>query len=192
MLSYAGHFYCVSVGLHLPRWFDLWSHSLRLSSLWKCFLLFCVRLCNSMVCGTPGFPRSSPSPGVCSDSSPLSWWCHPTISFSVVCFSSCLQSFPALEPFPMSRLLASGGLSIWNFSISPCSVYSELISFRIDWSSCRTRDSQEFSLAPQFKSVNSLVPSLLNGSTFTSIHDYWKNHSFDYMDLCWQSDVSAF
>ena len=52
------------------------------------------------------------SPGVCSDSYPLNWWCHPTISSSVVPFSSCPQSFPALGSFPMSRLFASGGQSI--------------------------------------------------------------------------------
>ena len=55
-----------------------------------------------------------------------------------------------------------------------------------------TEDSQESSPTPQFKSINSLALSLLNGPTLTSIHDYWKNHSFDYTDLCWQSDVSAF
>ena len=46
--------------------------------------------------------------------------------------------------------------------------------------------------APQFESIISLVLSLLYGPTFTSVHDYWKNHSFDYMDLCRQSDVSLF
>ena len=52
------------------------------------------------------------SPGSCSDSCPLSWWCHPTISSSVVPFTSCLQSFLALGSFPMSWLFASGGQSI--------------------------------------------------------------------------------
>ena len=56
-----------------------------------------------------------------------------TISYSVTRSSFCLQSFPASGSFPMSQLLASGGQSIWRFSISPCSVYSELISFSIDW-----------------------------------------------------------
>ena len=51
-------------------------------------------------------------PGVCSDSCPLSWWCHPTISSSVIPFSFCLQSFPASGSFPMSRLFVSGGQSI--------------------------------------------------------------------------------
>ena len=54
------------------------------------------------------------------------------------------------------------------------------------------RDSQESSLTPQFKNVNSSAFSLLHCPTLTSIHDYWKNHSFDYMDLCQQSYVSAF
>ena len=57
-------------------------------------------------------PCPSLSPGVCSDSCPLSWWCHPTISFSVVPFSCCPQSFPASESFPLSQLFESGGQRI--------------------------------------------------------------------------------
>ena len=57
-------------------------------------------------------PCTSPTPGACSNSCPLSRWCHPTISSSVIPFSSCLQSFPASGSFPMSRLFASGGQSI--------------------------------------------------------------------------------
>ena len=53
-------------------------------------------------------------------------------------------------------------------------------------------DSQKYPPAPQFESISFSVLSLLDGPTLTSIHDYWKNHSFAYMDLCWQSDVSAF
>ena len=60
------------------------------------------------------------------------------------------------------------------------------------WSLCSPRDSQEPSPAPQFESINSLVLSLLYGPTLTSVHDYWKNHNFDYTDLCQQSAVSAF
>ena len=64
-----------------------------------------------------------------------SQWCHPTISSSVVPFSSCLQSFPASGSFPMSQLFASGGQSIKNFSfnISPSNEHPGLISFRMDW-----------------------------------------------------------
>ena len=57
-------------------------------------------------------PCPSLTPGSCSNSCPLSWWCHPTISSSIVPFSSCLQSFPASGSFPMSQLFASGGPSI--------------------------------------------------------------------------------
>ena len=58
------------------------------------------------------FPCLSPSPRVCSSSRLLSQWCHPTISFSVILFSSCPQSFPASGSFPMSQFLASAGQSI--------------------------------------------------------------------------------
>ena len=60
--------------------------------------------------GRPSCPSSAP--GVYSNSCPLSWWCHPTISSSVVPFSSCLQSFPASGSFQMSQLFAWGGQSI--------------------------------------------------------------------------------
>ena len=59
-------------------------------------------------------------------------------------------------------------------------------------SPCSPRDSQESSSTPQFKSINSSALSFLHSPTLTSIHDHWKNHSLDQMDLCWQSDVSAF
>ena len=68
---------------------SLWAHELQLSRL----------------------PWPSLSPGVCSNSCPLSQWCHPTISSSVVPFSSCPQSFPASGSFPVSQLFASGGQS---------------------------------------------------------------------------------
>ena len=71
--------------------------------------------------------------------------------------------------------------------------------FRVDflldwlvWSPCNPRDSQESSPTPQFKSINSSALSILYGPTLTSICDHWKNHSFDYTDLCWQSNASAF
>ena len=57
-------------------------------------------------------PCLSPTPRACSNSHPLSWWCHPTMSSSVIPFSSCLQSFPASGSFPMSQFFSSGGQSI--------------------------------------------------------------------------------
>ena len=90
----------------------------------------CPTLCNLMDCSMP-----SPTPGACSHSCPSSQWCHPTISSSVVPFSSCPQFLPASGSFPMSQFFASGGQSIgsFSFSISPSNEYSGLISFRIDW-----------------------------------------------------------
>ena len=69
------------------------------------------------------------------NSCPLSGWCHPTISSSVVPFSSRLQSFPASESFPTSQFFTSGGQSIgvFSFSISPSNEHSGLIPFRVDW-----------------------------------------------------------
>ena len=81
----------------------------------------------------------------------------------------------------------------FSFSISPSSEYSELISFRIDWFDLLgVKGTLKSLLQYQFESINSSALSLLYGPTVTSIHDYWKNHSFDYVNLCWQSDVSAF
>ena len=77
----------------------------------------------------------SPTPGVYSNSLPLSRWCHPTISSSVIPFSSCLQSFTASGSFPMSQFFASGCQSIGvsaSASVLP-SEYSGLISFRMNW-----------------------------------------------------------
>ena len=81
----------------------------------------------------------------------------------------------------------------FSFSISPSNEYSGLISFRMGWLDLlAVQGTQESSPTPQFKSVNSLVLSFLCSPTLTSIHDHRKNHSFDKMDLCWQSSVSAF
>ena len=72
----------------------------------------CLTLCNPMDCTTPDFPVHHQLPQLTPNSCPLSRWCHPTISSSVVPFSSCPQCFPALGSFLMSQLFASGGQSI--------------------------------------------------------------------------------
>ena len=138
------------------------------------------------------FPCPSPSPGVYTNLCSLSQWCHPMISSSGIPFSSCPQYFPASGAFSMSQLFTSGGQSIG--ASAPSSEYSGLISFRIDWLDLLAVQGTLKSLLQQlmFKSANSSVLSSLYDSTLTSIHDYWKNHSFDYTDLCQQSDVSAF
>ena len=104
-------------------------------------------------------PCPSPTPGVYQNSCPLSWWCHPTISSSVIPFSPCLQSSPASGSFPVSHFFASGGRSIgsFSFSISHSNEYSGLISFRIDWFDFLGVQgaSQESSPIPQFKGISS-------------------------------------
>ena len=80
-------------------------------------------------------PCPSPTPGIYSNSCPLSKWCHPTISSSFIPFASNLQSFPASGSFQMSQLFASSGQSVWSFSfnISPSNEHPGLISFRMNW-----------------------------------------------------------
>ena len=80
-------------------------------------------------------PCPSPTPGAYSNSSPLSQWCHPTISSSGVPFSSLLQFFPSIRVFSNESVLRIRWLKYWSFSfsISPSNEYSGLISFRMDW-----------------------------------------------------------
>ena len=139
-------------------------------------------------------PCPSTSPRACSNSSPLSRWCHPTISSSNVPFSSCLQSFPASGSFPMSWLFASGGQRDFSFSICPSNEYSGLISFRIDWFDLLSVQVTLKSHPQHHGSKASVLQCLafFMVPTLTSIHDYWINHSFDYTDICWQRNVSAF
>ena len=81
----------------------------------------------------------------------------------------------------------------FSFSISPSNEYPGLISFRMDWLDLlAVQGTLKSLLQHQFKSINSSALSFLHSPTLTSIHDHWKNHSLDQMDLCWQSNVSAF
>ena len=127
-------------------------------------------------------PCRSLTPGVHSNSCPLSRWCHPTISSSVVPFSSCLQSFPASGSFKTISSLHQVA-KVLEFQLQHQSfqwtfrsdfLYDELVG-----SPCIAKDSQESSPASQFKSINSLVLSFLYSPVLTSMHDYWKNHSLD-------------
>ena len=125
-------------------------------------------------------PCPTPTPGASSNSCPLSRWCQPTISSSVIPFSSHLQSFPASGSFPMNQFFASGGQSIGvSFSISPSNEYSGLISFRIDWFDLLAVQGTLKGLFQHHSSKASKALSFLYSSTLTSLHDYWKHHSFD-------------
>ena len=120
---------------------------------------------------------------VYSNSCPSSWWCHPTISPSVVPFSSCLQSSPASGSFPVSHFFASGGQRIGvsaSASVLPMNIKDWFPLGLTDWIPLQFKGlSKASSPTSQFKSINSLVLSFLYSPTLTSIHDYWKNHSFD-------------
>ena len=128
-------------------------------------------------------PCPSPSPGVHSNSRPLSRWCHPAISSSVVPFSSCPQSLPASESFPVRQLFAWGGQSTGVSALSSFLPKNTQDWFPLGWTgwiSLQSKGlSRVFSSTTQFKSIHSSALSLLYGSAFTSVHNYWKNHSFD-------------
>ena len=150
-------------------------------------------LCNPMDFSTPGFPVHHQLP------EPTQTHVHrvgDSIQPSHLFPAFCLQSFPASGSFPVNWFFTSRWPKYWSFcfSISPSNKYSGLISFRIDWFDLFAVQGtpKESSPTPQFKGSNSLVLSLLYGPTLTSVHDYWESYSFDYTDLCQQSDVSAF
>ena len=123
---------------------------------------------------------------------PLCQWCQPTISSSVFPFSSCPQSFPGSGSFAMSRLFTSGGQSIGvSPSVLPMNIQG-WFSLGLTGLVSLLSKGVKSSPALQFESIKSSMFSLLCGWTLTLIHDCWKNHSLDYTDLCYQSDVSAF
>ena len=150
----------------------------------------CRTLCHSMGCNTPGFPVL-----------------HHLLEFAqthVHRVSDAIQ--PSHPLFPLSPLaLQHQGLFQLGTSHQVAKVLELQLQhqffqwiFRVDflsdclvWFPCSPRDPQESSLGPQFEGINSLVLRLLCGPILTSIHDYWEK-SFDYTDLCCQSDVSVF
>ena len=144
---------------------------------------------------TPWTAARQASLSITNCQSLLRWWCHPTISSCVIPFSSCPQSFPGSGSFQMSHCLASGGQSIGASASASASV---LPMNTQDWSplgwtggiSLMSKGlSRVFSNTTvqkhQFFMVNSPY-----GPILTSIHDYWKNHNFDYTTFV--GNVSAF
>ena len=136
----------------------------------------CLTQCNPMNCSTHQASLCF-TVSQSSNSCPLSRWCHPTISSSVIPFSYHPQSFPASESFPMSQFFPSGSQSIG------ASASALVLQVNIqDWFplgltgliSFLSKDSQESSPAPQFESISSLALSLPCGPTLTSVRDYWK------------------
>ena len=121
------------------------------------------------------FPCLSPTPRAYSNSCPSSWWCQPTISSSVIPFSSCLHSFPASGSFPVSQFFASGGQRIGvsaSASILPVGLKTDFLYDGLVRSPFSPGDPQESSpITPQFKNISSSVLSFLYSPSLTSIHD---------------------
>ena len=155
-------------------------------------------LCNHMDYSSPGFPVLHHLPESAQTHAHLD---SDTIQQSHP-LSSTSPDFSSWRPLSQHQ-----GLLKWVSSSHQVAKVLELqlqhwalqwifrVDFLKDWpvgSPCYSRDLQESSPAPQFKSINSLALSLLHGPTLTSIPDCWKSHSFDYMDLCQQSDVLTF
>ena len=172
LCSYQEHDPCIQmthVWIPAPSVQFSFSHSVMSDSLWPHGLQYARPPC------------PSPTRRVCSDSCPLSRWCHPTMSSSVVPFSSCPQTFPASGTFQLSQLFASGGQSIGvaaSTSVLPMYTQDWAPSEWTDWISLQSKGLSS-SPTPQFKSISSLVLSFLYSPTLTSIHDYWENHSLD-------------
>ena len=155
----------------------------------------CLTLCNPMDCSMPGFPVHHQLQELAQTH--VHW-----VGYVIQ------PSHPLLSPsLPAFNLSQHQGLFKWVSSLYQVAnvLQSQLqhqffqwifrTNFLEDWplwSPCNPRDSQESSPTPQFTSINSSVLSFLYSLTLTSIHDSWENHSFDYMDLCWQSNISTF
>ena len=155
----------------------------------------CLTLCNPMDCSTPGFPVY-----------------HQLLELAQTHVhwvgNAIKPSHPLLSPSPPAfNFSQHQGLFKW---ISSSHQAVKVLEFQFQHQSfqwifrtdflqeglvgfpCSPGSAEESSPTPQFKSINSLVLSFLYGPNLTSIHDYWKNHSFDQEDLCQQSNVSAF
>ena len=113
--------------------------------------------------------------------------CHPLLLLPSI--------FPSIRVFSNESALYIRWPKYWSFSfsISPSNEYSGLISFRMDWFDLlAVQGTVKSFLQNKFESISSSVLTLFYGPNLTSVHDYWKNHRFDFTDLCQQSDVCAF
>ena len=134
-------------------------------------------------------PCPSITPGIYPNSCPLSRWCYPTISFSVVPFSSCLQSFPASGSFQMSQFFASGGQStgVFSFNISPSNEHSGRISFRMDWLDLAVQETLKSLLQHHSSKASILWCSAFFKYTYLFL--IWGSHN---VLLCYESCVIWF
>ena len=150
-------------------WYE--NSSVQLSQL-------CSTLCDPHESQHTRPPCPSPTPRVYSNSCPLSWWYHPTISTSVVPFSSCLQSFPASGSLQMSQLFALGGQIIGvsaSASVLPMNIWNWFPLGWTGWISLLSKGLSRISSNTTVQKHHSLALSFLYSPTLLSIHDYWKN-----------------
>ena len=150
----------------------------------------CPTLCNIMNCSTPGLPVLYYLPEFVQTHV---HWVSDAIQPSHPLFPFLLlpSVFSNIMTFSMSWLITLGGASA-SASVFPMNIKGSYPMDWLEWSPGGSRGSQESSQAWQFESINSSVLSLLHGPTLTSIHYCSKNYSFDYRDICRQSDVSEF
>ena len=158
----------------------------------------CLTLCSPLDYSMPGFPVLHHLPEVAQTHD---HWIsdaiqppHPLSSPSPPAFnlSQCQALFQWVSSSQVAEVLElqlQHQSSQWIFRIDFLNIHWK---DWLVWSSCCPSDSQKSFPAPQFQSINSLALSLLFGPTLTSVHDYWENHSFDHVDFCQQSAVSAF
>ena len=157
-----------SIGQVRPR--RQFSHSVMSVFLWPCALEH-ARL-----------PCPSPTPRSSSNSCPLSRWYHPTISSSVVPFFSHLQSFPASGSFQMSQFFASGGSSIGastSASVLPVNIQGWFSLASTGFISLQSKGLSRVFSNTTVQKHQFFGACFFYGPNLISIHDYWKNHSFD-------------
>ena len=149
----------------------------------------CLTLCNPIDCSTPGFPVHHQLPGLLKLMSIKSLM---PFRHLILCQPLLLPSiFPSIRVFSSESVLCIRWPKYWSFgfsfSISPSNEYSGLNPFRMDWLDLLAVQGTLKSLLQLMllKSINSSALSLLHSPTLTSIHDHWKNHSFDQTDLHW-------
>ena len=134
----------------------------------------CPILCDPMDCSTPGYPVDHSSWSLLKLMSIES---EMPSNHLILCPLLLPSLFPGIRVFSNELVLSIWWPKYWSFSISPSNERLRLISFRIDWFDLLA--VQESSPTPQFKTINSSALNFLYSPTLTSLHDYWKNHSFD-------------